>query len=179
MPALVSGLEKLAKTYAEVHVYLDPGNHGKIGRFNDPRSKFDILLGHMLRFATQNIKNIKWNISDDWKQSIEISGCKFLLIHGHQIRMYLRTPYYGIENKGLGWNAIMEDPFDYLIMGHFHHSTAGNDMPGFEVLMNGTWLSDDEWALEQLARSSSTKQLFFGIHPRRGVSWRYKLDVTH
>ncbi len=43
--------------------------------------------------------------------------------------------------------------------------------------MGASLVSDDDWALQRLGISSNPSQWLFGVHPRRGITWRYSLCV--
>jgi len=48
------------------------------------------------------------------------------------------------------------------------------------IFVNGSWITDDEYAEEQLGVASVPEQLLLGIHPVYGVSFRHviKLDLN-
>jgi hypothetical protein len=46
------------------------------------------------------------------------------------------------------------------------------------ILLNGTFVTDDEFALEELKMASSNKQKFFGVHPKHGITWQYDISVA-
>ena len=165
----------LLNYFKKVKVHCVRGNHGRNGRFADETSNWDIALYEACRIATQNYKNIEWNISYDWNNLFKIYDWKFLLVHGHQIKMAMQIPHYGITSKGMRWQGSMGH-FDYLILGHFHVAQycEWND---FEYCMNGTFSSDDEFSQEIIGLMGSCKQLFFGVHPRKGLTWRYKINL--
>lgn len=165
----------LLKYFKKVKIHCVRGNHGRNGRFADETSNWDIALYEACRISTQNYKNIEWNISYDWENMFKIYDWKFLLIHGHQIKMQLNIPHYGVTSKGMRWQGSMGH-FDYMILGHFHVAQycEWND---WEYCMNGTFSSDDEFSQEIIGLLGSTKQLFFGVHPRKGMTWRYKINL--
>jgi len=64
----------------------------------------------------------------------------------------------------------------YMVHGHFHvpFNFPWND---FEIIGNGTLVSDDDFGLEQLGMASTPAQQVFGVHPEHGVTWRYTLNL--
>lgn len=165
----------LLKYFKKIKVHCVRGNHGRSGRFADETSNWDIALYEACKITTQNYKNIEWNISYDWNNLFKIYAWEFLLVHGHQIKMSLQIPHYGITNKGMRWQGSMGH-FDYLVLGHFHVAQYC-EWNNFEYCMNGTFSSDDEFGQEIIGLMGSPKQLFFGVHPRKGVTWRYKINL--
>ena len=67
--------------------------------------------------------------------------------------------------------------FRYAWSGHFHKAQTNEISSVLEHFMCASLVSDDEWALKKLGISSSPSQGIYGIHPRMGVTWRYKLVV--
>ena len=163
------------KYFKKIRIHCVRGNHGRSGRFADETSNWDMALYEACKIATQNYKNIEWNISYSWENMFKIYDWKFLLIHGHQVKMAMNIPHYGVTSKGMRWQGSMGH-FDYLVMGHFHVAQYC-EWNEWEYMMNGTFSSDDEFSQEIIGLMGSTKQLFFGIHPRKGVTWRYKINL--
>ncbi len=161
--------------FKKIRIHCVRGNHGRVGRFADETSNWDLALYEACKASTQNYKSIEWNISYNWENMFKIYDWKFLLVHGHQIKMALNIPHYGVTNKGMRWQGSMGG-FDYLVMGHFH-SAQMCEWNNFEYFMNGTFSTDDEFSQEIIGMMGSAKQLFFGIHPRKGVTWRYKINL--
>jgi len=59
-------------------------------------------------------------------------------------------------------------------MGHFH-CLAQIPIEEFDIFMNGAFVTDDEYVLKRLGWGSHPFQWLCGVHPRTGVTWRYKL----
>src|SRR3989304_565843 len=108
------------KYFKKIRIHCVRGNHGRSGRFADETSNWDMALYEACKIATQNYKNIEWNISYYWDNRFKIYDWKFLLVHGHQIKMQLNIPHYGVTTKGMRWQGSSKGGFDYLLMGHFH-----------------------------------------------------------
>ena len=165
----------LSRFFKKINIHCTKGNHGRSGKFADESSNWDLAFYEACKTATQNYKNIEWNISYDWNHKFKIYDWKFLLVHGNQIKMQLNIPHYGVTSKGMRWQGST-GKFDYLIMGHFH-SAQMCEWNDFEYFMNGTFSTNDEFSEEVIGLMGSVKQLFFGVHSRKGVSWRYKIGL--
>lgn len=63
-----------------------------------------------------------------------------------------------------------------MCLGHFHNASF-IDWNEVEIFVNGCFVSDDQWVLKKLGLASSTTQITFGVHPRKGVTWRYKVRL--
>ena len=66
--------------------------------------------------------------------------------------------------------------YHYVCLGHFHVASM-LDWNDIEIFVNGCFVSSNQWVLKKLGLSSSTVQLAFGVHPRKGVTWRYKIRL--
>jgi len=176
VPEFSSMFINLLKYFKKINIHCIKGNHGRSGKFADETSNWDLALYEACKATTQNYKNIEWNISYYWDNRFKIYDWKFLLVHGHQIKMQLNIPHYGVTTKGMRWQGSSKGGFDYLLMGHFHTAQMA-EWNQFEYFMNGTFSTDDEFSEEVIGMMGSAKQLFFGVHPRKGITWRYKINL--
>lgn len=177
LPMMVRFLSQLSNDFEKITINCVPGNHGRKSKTTDKRLNFDTIFYKAMEFATANNPRLHWNIEWDWYQVVDIFGWKFLLTHGANIRTWLNIPVYGILQKGMRWKGSLPENYDYLIMGHFH-TTWNFRWNDFEVYMNGTWLDNDKWAMEQLGMDSVTKQFLLGVNKKRGVTWSYKIALN-
>jgi len=176
VPALCTFFQSMSNLFKEVKFIGVRGNHGRAGKFQSEELNFDLILYETLKLACQNLKNLEFEIPWDWYTIVEVMGRKFFLTHGSVIRMWMNLPIYGQTQKGMRWQGSIGH-FDYMMLGHFHtciHYTW-ND---FEVFGNGCFPTDDDFATQVLGLRSETRQLFFGVHPREGITWNYKLRLT-
>ncbi len=161
-----------------IDVYTVSGNHGKIDRFHSESTNFDTIIYRFLKGRLRQQKGIKFYIeAAKFYQKVKIYRKVFLLVHGDQIPMYMNLPWYGITTRAMRWKGSLEGvPFHYLVMGHFHVASSinWNDM---RILVNGCFVSDDQWVLKKIGMSSSTVQLTFGVHPRQGITWMYQIKL--
>ena len=64
--------------------------------------------------------------------------------------------------------------FDYLTIGHFHNPATVDGARG-EKIINGAWAGGSFFSLKVLQTASRPSQYFFGVTPKHGISWRYKV----
>jgi hypothetical protein len=64
------------------------------------------------------------------------------------------------------------------VLGHFH-TLSQNQIPGGEVLMNGSFKLTDEYAYNSLAAANEPSQLIHGVHEDHGVTWRLPVYLRH
>lgn len=180
VPELTNFLYFCLANFEEVEVYCQKGNHGKLNASKWSTSKttnWDHVLYKALEGATKNQPRLTWNINTkDWKSRFRIFGHGFMATHGDMIKMYYNMPYYGMSRQAMRWANTYRDKIKltHFLFGHFHQ--AGS-MRFNQVWMhcNGSFVTDDVFAEEQIGVASVPEQLLFGVHPKRGVTWRYPL----
>jgi len=103
------------------------------------------------------------NISD----LITINGKKFLVTHGHTIKMWMGIPYYGLERMRsreiLKMLRTEHQGFDYIVLGHFHCPAMIQDM-----IINGALCGTTEFDYAH-GRFSFPSQTAFLVHQKHGV----------
>ncbi len=87
----------------------------------------------------------------------------------------------GKDNKNTEeWARIAYNyskPLDYIIMGHHHQSAEIEANGGSRVIMNSSFVSGDDYTINQLLTSGEASQKFFGVHPE-GRSWQYEINLN-
>jgi len=160
--------------FPEVAEYSVPGNHGRTGREYPEAVNWDNVVAQEIKSRMEKIKHFTMEPEWNWWRIVEVYGWKFLLVHGHQIRSWLNIPFYGLTQKGMRWQGSIPEGWNYLVHGHFH---VPFNFPwnNFEIIGNGSLVSDDEFALRELGMNSRPAQQVFGVHPDHGITWRYTL----
>lgn len=175
-------IEKLLLTLAPyfpkgIDCWCVPGNHGSLGRLNAVTTNWDTLVYKILESRLQNYSKIHWHIeAQKFYQVVNVMKHKFLIAHGDCIPRYLNIPIYGITQRAMRWQGSIGN-FDYLCLAHFH-TPLRMDWNNIEVVVNGTFMSDDQWALKVVGMSTEPAQVLFGVHPRKGISFYYKLKLN-
>ena len=160
-----------------IDIWCVPGNHGNLGRMNAVTTNWDTIIYKILKALTQNYTNLRWHIEDEkFYQIVGIMGNKFFITHGDCIPRYLNIPIYGITQRLMRWQGSIGN-FEYLCMGHFHTPIRA-DWNDTEYLINGCFVSEDQWVLKVIGMSTSPAQVLFGVHPKMGVTFYYKLKLN-
>jgi hypothetical protein len=115
-------------------------------------------------------------IAETWFQLVDVKGHLFLLLHGDDIPNYLSIPYYGIDRAAMSYMQMLEVPYHSMIVGHFHAS-ATTPLTSGEKIINGCWPGVSMYAAKKIRARSFPEQWIFGVHPRRGITFRYKLQL--
>ena len=175
-PTVTQCLASLSSYFGKVKNHCVRGNHGRVSKHAHENSNFDFIFYKVLEESTKNITNMSWNVPEDWHNMVDIDSVKILHVHGNQIRMQLNLPWYGITTRVSRWASTKKvSDFDVVIISHFHTSSRvrwNNKL----IFTNGTMVSGDEFALENLGLESSECQWLFSVHPNRGVTHSYELD---
>jgi hypothetical protein len=183
VPAFMRFLEFLLGLFEEVEIHAVKGNHGNLNpsKWTSAKStNWDLVFYHALKVAMRNQERIDWNIYDnDWKAMFHVFDYGVLATHGDMIRMYYNTPTYGISRQATRWQATYDDfGLDFFLFGHFHTLILRERFNQVLYTVNGSFVTDDEFAEEKMGVGSEPEQAIFGIHPERGWTWSYPLQLV-
>lgn len=177
VPVLEKAILTLRPHFPEgVDVWECPGNHGRISKINADTTNMDGFVYRFLEARLSEYKDVRFHFDPmSFYRLVEVMEHKFLLMHGDQIRMVLTLPFYGLTTRAMRLRESVGD-FNYLVVGHFH-SAAMLRWIDMEILMNGCFVSDDQWGLKTLGMAGVPNQLLFFVHPRQGISARYVINL--
>ena len=180
-------LIRLLDSVDEIKVLILGGNHGRFGMKGEAKdhTNMDRVVGMWMRDLTQNHPRITYRIPKSWWAIEEVLGWRFLCTHGEDIKSWNSIPYYGIDRADARYTKLMganEMPYHYFVVGHFHNA-ADIDAVGGEKIVNGAWPGASPFSLKVLQTASRPSQMFFGVSPKKGITWRYRLyldeDARH
>lgn len=177
VPMVEKLLLNLAPVFPKgIDIWCVPGNHGSLGKMSANSTNWDTFIYKVLEARLQGYPQIRWHIEEEtFYQMISIMGKKFLISHGDCIPRYLNIPIYGITQRAMRWQGSLGN-FDYMCLGHFH-TPIRMDWNQVEVIVNGCFISEDQWVLKVIGMSTSPAQVLFGVHPRKGITFFYKLKL--
>jgi hypothetical protein len=66
---------------------------------------------------------------------------------------------------------------NYFLFSHFHSLSCGQRFNDIEIFVNGSFVTDDEYAERSMGVCSYPEQLLIGIHSEHGISWRFNLHL--
>lgn len=180
---IAQGLRDFAAYYPHVHVRGVPGNEARMTIGKKYRGRYvnwDTLLYHVCRLYLKDQENIEWEIPQSFFTMATIEGKEHLLYHGDDIRSWMNLPFYGIQRAVSQFTQLqqMQDAkLDYIHLGHFHQATTLPSYRG-EIFVNGSGLGTDEFAFVALRAAGPPSQWYLGAHPEKGISWRYRIDLS-
>ena len=179
---LSNAIRELKKYYPQIEVTCVYGNHGRLApkiTFKRRYENWDYIMYKFIEIALKDVANVTFNIPKSFWTVVDLNGHRMLVLHGNNIRGWNGVPYYGIQ-KALGnFEQVLNhknQSFDSAILGHFHQRASLPRING-EVLVNGSVVGADEFALGALWSASGPSQLFFGVNPDNGITWRFPIKL--
>lgn len=181
---LAQFLLDMARIFPSVEVDCVVGNHGRVEEKKQYQQRYcnwDYVMYNQLSFMLLFQSNITFNFPRSFWLLKEIEGWRFLLLHGDDIRMWNQIPWYGILRALRNFQELLNARdiiFDNVALGHFHNTGVLDRCRG-EILLNGSGIGPTSFGVGSLFTGTPPKQLFFGVHHKQGVSWRYRLNLNH
>jgi len=174
-------LSELSANFDEIFVDCVAGNHGREGKKDERKFyvNWDYLMYRYMEDTLNHHDNIKWNIPMSWWTITEVLGHKFYLTHGDDLIRYMGIPWYAMErmdNRTSKMLSLVDEDYDHLVIGHHHQALMWDGGPG-ERIVNGSFSSANYYAAKKLHLMTKPKQLIFGVHPKRGITFRYSINV--
>jgi len=180
---LALGIRDLAANFECVEMVGLPGNHGRNRKKPMHKLKtedsFDRMTYETVGLLCANIANFTMTIPPAYWVRQVINEVPFVFLHGDNLKAWNQIPFYGMYRMNANFttmHAQRGEYFKYLGIGHFHQ-VGMFPKSGGELLMTGSLKGPDEYSLDVLQQGSEPEQLFFGVHPKRGVSFRYPINA--
>jgi len=180
---LAQGILQLAQLFPKVYIYGVPGNHGRLEKkksYKEPEVSFDYFLYETLGLLLLNQPNVECDFPASLFMIREINGHKFFFWHGDGIRMYRRTPWYGIEDADKEMSLLLQatdQHYDYMVIGHFHDKASIERAGKGEVIINGSASGVSEYSIGAIRSGRFPSQMLFGVHRRHGISWQFSIKL--
>ena len=158
------------------------GNHGRLHqkkRYKKHYENWDYIFYQFLGIFLANNKQIKWNWAKSPFLVKKIYDWEFLVLHGDNINSWMGIPWYGIERAMWKLGDLLQSKghrINYRCLGHFHNSGEMDRVSG-EMLLNGSMIGGNEFSLGKMFTFGRPTQVFFGVNPRIGVTWRFPLRL--
>jgi hypothetical protein len=174
LSGLIAGLEQF---FPKIKVGWEYGNHGRVGDFgvNLPADNWDYVAGVMVAEALRDHDNVSVNVHTQKYGIYQIGPLTAYAAHGDMIRGGGGSPV--IQRHIANQQNLHRQVFDLVLLGHFHTSqylTVG----GAKVFLNGAWDGGDDFSVNQLVSASDPAQWAFGVHPTRGLTWQYEVQLA-
>ena len=172
----------LAANFETIEVHGIAGNHGR-GRPERRRTKtwvnWEWLWYRYLELICRDLPNVEFNLTMSWFDLPQVQKHRFLLLHGEDVKRYLRFPWYGADRMEKNYGALLEKvgtPFEYLCFGH-HHVAASFQTSKGEWFCNGNWVGPTMYTVKVLYEMSLPKQWLLFCHEKKGIASRWLIDL--
>lgn len=181
---LAQGIRQLAAEFPSVRVEWHFGNHGRVTqkvRYKRRWVNYDYLLGHMIARELADIGNVTFTNHKSFWSVVDVQGHGLLNLHGDNIKGWAGLPSYGINRAVANLEALLAQQrrgFDLVNLGHFHQ-TGLIERIGCDVVLNGSIIGGNEYSYGALFAGAKPRQVIYGVHPERGRTWQFALDLAH
>ena len=187
-PRLVTGIEKLAEEFGQVHVVSVPGNHprdSKIPRYKGRSAhNADTMLAKMVAYywSARNPKaGVTFDIPDAFDADFKIYDYGFSMEHGDNLK-FSGTSEIGalgpVKRGTLRKSRQRQEegrPMDYHLVGHFHQFVPAWSQ-GF--VMNGSLKGYDEYARGWHFTPEPPQQALLVVTPEYGIAQDIAVKVS-
>lgn len=165
--------------FEKIHFYGTRGNHSRIAPANVEKDyvNWDFICYRFLKERFRDNDRVIFHSNQNaWWLMEEIKNHKFLMIHGDDVK-YSGNALNSINNFQKDMSGILKTMPDYILAGHFHTVAELTASAGNKILINGSFVGADVYSLKTLHRFSRPEQKIFGIHEKRGITWKYDIDL--
>lgn len=179
---VAQALAHLASEFDELEIHAVAGNHGRgTERKNASKSwvNWEWLWYRYLELVLRDVTNITFDLTPSWFDLPTIQGNTFLMLHGEDVRRYMRFPWYSTDRLEKNFSELLTavgSPFDYMVMGH-HHVGASFQTSKGEWFCNGNWVGPTMFTMKVLWEMVKPTQWMFFCHSKRGITSRYQIDL--
>ena len=180
---IAQGIRQLACEFPSVKVDWHFGNHGRVTqkpRFKRRWVNYDYLMGHMVSLHLADQPNIEFVNHKSFWSLLDVQGHGVLNLHGDNIKGWNGLPSYGINRTVGNLQALLQQRnhrFKYVNLGHFHQSGLIERMD-CDIILNSSAIGANEFSIGALFAGSKPRQVIYGMHPDKGQTWLYRLDLT-
>jgi hypothetical protein len=171
---LTSGCTLLAEQFPRLHVEAVVGNHGRLTR--KPRAKhrakesLDWLVYQLLAKELSGLKNVTMRVAEAADARFRVYDTRYCLTHGDQFRggtgiaAELSPLLLGVHRK-MKRDAAAGNPFDLLVMGHWHRSHFLHD-----IIVCGSIVGYSEYAYIKNLPYEEPRAALWLTTPEHGVT---------
>lgn len=182
MDILIGGIDSILQHFPRIVINCVPGNHGRWDK--KPRAKnrvyetYEWIVYQFLKKYYKENPDVVFNVSDGADLPYSIYSTRYLLTHGDQfkggsgIAGALSPLMLGDARKRKRAMAI-DQPFDYLCMGHWHQLIMAKG-----IIVNGSLKGADEYSFQSNFDFEIPQQAMWITHKEWGITaqWPIKLE---
>ena len=164
--------------FGEVKFYGVYGNHGRGAQKGLEKEyiNWDYLCYQFLQARFADNPRVTFVIPKTWWLMADVRNHKFMVLHGDDTKGSGTTALSSLVRDQNELMTIIREIPDYTLIGHFHSAGEITTNNG-KVLINGSFMGPNVYALKNLKKSAKPEQKIFGIHDNRGITWRYDINL--
>ena len=190
MPAVLELFEilagiigKLVDMFGRLFIPCVGGNHGRDTKRtwhkDRQHTSFDWLIYQFLARRFAGDKRITFYIPQSTGAYYKIYSHRYWLVHGDGFRggdgmIGCLGPIIRGDHKMRSRNAQIDQPYDTMILGHFHQYLHHG-----RVIVNGSLKGYDEYAFDQGFGFEPPQQALWLTHPKYGITYRMPVYVDN
>lgn len=182
---LAAGVRDLSAHFREVEFIGTVGNHARFEKKPEFKKRAlnngDWVIYQFMKGLLADQPNVTVAAPSMPWVTVNILGHEFFFAHGDTLRMWFNFPWYDTTRFVTQMAQLLvsgNQPYpEYWGFGHFHQSNITQLSFG-EWLFTGSFTGPTEYSIGKLRAGAQPCQLFFGVHPRRGVSFRYPVVLS-
>jgi hypothetical protein len=183
-PEIVAGfIRRMLALFEAVHVVAVPGNHGIVSRHHSPETNYDRMVYAICQQLLAGEKRLTWQIAHERGHfaglAVDEIGPELSVLawHGHQARRVSSSSHLPFYKLIQGWaSGALPQRFNVSLCGH-HHVPTLLTLNAVTHLINGTFASDAEYAVERFASNVRPAQWLLFARPDRGITAQYLVDL--
>jgi len=176
VPDLANTINQLKRIYKTITVVCVVGNHGRStdNFMEEPvENNFEYHLYLGLEKIFLGDSRVKFIIPNTRDYSYKIYDHTFYITHGDKFRGF--TDNFIIKATK---ELYVANPYDVLLFGHYHRSMKNDVNERAIYLMNGSFIPRDNYGFKVARTYSKPTQWFFGVNPKRSLTWNFAIDLT-
>lgn len=177
LDAIIAGINLLRTHFPRIVINAVPGNHGRWDK--KPRAKnrvfetYEWILYQFLARHYASEKELHFNISDGADLPYSVYNTRYLLTHGDQFRggsgiAGALSPLMLGDARKRKRSIAIDQPFDYLCMGHWHQYMMVKG-----IIVNGSLKGADEYSFQSNFDFELPQQALWITHPVWGITARW------
>lgn len=180
----VEWLLQFAEIFPRIHLAGVPGNHPRFAKkpaAKQAHNNADWLYYKMTEAFLKTHPQFTFDFPHgSFNVQMICDRFRALLMHGDGIRTTMPgVPWGGIARRITTLEqqfAKARQPLDFVELGHFHSRNAIDGIQA-QPFMNGSVKGADEYSLKQFGMGHDAKQTLLTIHPKRGWTGQYAIDL--
>lgn len=171
-------MNEMKKIFSKITFVGVTGNHGRSqddSNYDEPtENNYEFLMYKMIESIFIDDKRVEIIIPNTKFYMHKIYNHKYLLTHGDKIRGYTRN---SVERSIKDYVIANDCDFDVFVMGHLHRLDRLTLSEKSIALINGSWISKDNYGFTVCKQYSKPQQWLFGVSKKRAITWDFIIDL--